>query len=104
MENTSLYDRLGIPRDASQEEIRHAYRQLVLRLHPDMNVNKGETDLFIDIQQAYERLSDPLRKADYDHQLPEEQILASPLSVITYYSQPSLVGLSEPQLIYSLLE
>jgi len=104
MENTSLYDRLGIPRDASQEEIRHAYRQLVLRLHPDMNVSRGETDLFIDIQQAYERLSDPLRKADYDHQLPEEQILASPLSVITYYSQPSVVRLSEPQLIYSLLE
>ena len=52
MDNLTFYDRLGIPRDATQEEIRRAYRQLVLHLHPDKNVNKGETELFIDIQQA----------------------------------------------------
>ena len=103
MNKMSLYDRLGLPRDASQEEIRLAYRQLVLHLHPDTNVSKGETELFIDIQQAYEHLSDPERKVDYDHQLPEEQILTSPLNVLTYYSQSSLVRLSEPQLVYSLL-
>ncbi len=62
MEESTLYNRLGLPRDASQDEIRRAYRQLVLHLHPDTNVNKGETELFIDIQQAYEHLSDPARK------------------------------------------
>jgi Ca-activated chloride channel family protein len=104
MGKSSLYDRLGLPRDASQEEIRHAYRQLVIRLHPDTNVSRGETELFIDIQHAYEHLSDPKRKAEYDKQLPEEPYQDSPLKVTTYYSQPSLVRLSEPQLIYSLLE
>jgi Ca-activated chloride channel family protein len=104
MGNSSFYERLGLPRDASKDEIRHAYRQLVLRLHPDKNVSKGETELFIDIQQAYEQLSDPIKKADYDSQLPAEQALPSPLNVQVYFSQPSLVRLSEPQLIYSLLE
>ena len=104
MGKPSLYESLGLPRDASKEEIRHAYRQLVLRLHPDKNVSAGETELFIDIQQAYELLSDPMRKADYDNQLPDDLSLVSPLNAQIYYSQPSLVRLSEPQLIYSLLE
>jgi Ca-activated chloride channel homolog len=104
MDDLTVYDRLGLPRDATQEEIRRAYRQLVLRLHPDKNVNKGETELFIDIQQAYERLSDPKKKADYDQQLPPEPNLVSPLNINTFYSQSSLVRLSEPQLIYTLLE
>ena len=104
MDDLTFYDCLGLPRDATQEEIRHAYRQLVLRLHPDKNVNKGETELFIDIQQAFERLSDPKKKAEYDQKLPPEPTVDSPLSINTYYSQPSLVRLSEPQLIYTLLE
>jgi len=104
MGKLTLYDRLGLPIDASPEEIRHAYRQLVLRFHPDMNVGGGETELFIDIQQAYEHLSDPTRKAAYDNQLTAESFISSPLKVLTYFSQPSLVRLLEPQLIYSLLE
>jgi Ca-activated chloride channel family protein len=104
MDDLTFYDRLGLPRDATQEEIRSAYRQLVLRLHPDTNVNKGETELFIDIQQAYERLSDPKKKTDYDQQLPSQPEVVSPLYINTYYSQPSLFRLSEPQLIYTLME
>lgn len=104
MQKPTLYDLLGLPRDASQEEIRRAYRQLVLHLHPDTNVKQGETELFIDIQQAYENLVDPARKADYDQHLTDEPDQASPLNIVTFYSQPSLVRLSEPQLIYTLLE
>jgi Ca-activated chloride channel family protein len=104
MDKTSFYDLLGLPRDATQEEIRRAYRQLVLHLHPDTNVNKGDTQLFIDIQQAYERLSDPHKKADYDQQLPMEPGLDSPLSIKTSYSQPLIARLLEPQLFYALLE
>src|SRR4030042_3462853 len=104
MENTSLYDRLGIPRDASQEEIRHAYRQLVLRLHPDTNVNRGETELFIDIQHAYYHLADPTRKAVYDRELPDEPDILNQLTIKISYSQPSLVRLAEPQLIYTFME
>jgi Ca-activated chloride channel homolog len=104
MNETTLYDQLGLPRDASPEEIRHAYRQLVLRLHPDKNVKPGETELFIDLQQAYEQLVDPARKADYDKHLEAEPDFITPLAIKTYYSQSSLVPLDEPQLLYSLLE
>ena len=104
MDESTLYDRLGLPIDASPEEIKRAYRQLVLRFHPDMNISGGKTELFIDIQHAYEQLSDPVRKAAYDNQLTAEALISSPLNVFAYYSQPSLVRLLEPQLIYSLLE
>jgi Ca-activated chloride channel family protein len=104
MDKQTFYDRLGLPRDATPEEIRRGYRQLVLHLHPDTNVNKGDTELFIDIQQAYEQLSDPNKKADYDHQLPSEPNLDTPLSINTSYSQPMIARLSEPQLFYALVE
>jgi Ca-activated chloride channel family protein len=99
----TFYERLGIPRDANQEEIRHAYRQLVLRLHPDTNVKKGETEQFINIQQAYECLSDPLKKVEYDNQLPVESIQPLPLNIHSHYSQSSLAPLPESQLLYTLL-
>ncbi len=104
MENLTLYDRLGLPRDATQEEIRRAYRQLVLHLHPDKNVNKGDTELFIDIQQAYERLSDPRKRSDYDSLLPQESTFDTPITIKSTFSQPLIARLSEPQLIYVLLE
>jgi Ca-activated chloride channel family protein len=104
MNNINFYEQLKLPRDATQEEIRRAYRQLVLRLHPDTNVNKGDTALFIDIQQAYEHLSDPQKRADYDRLLPPESDILSPLSQKMTYSQPVLARLPESQLLYSLLE
>jgi Ca-activated chloride channel family protein len=104
MDDLTFYDLLGIPRDATQDEIRRAYRQLVLYLHPDKNVNKGDTELFIDIQQAYERLSDPRKRKDYDNHLPLEDDFTSPLIAKTTYSQPLIARLSEPQLVYTLLE
>lgn len=104
MAETTLYDHLGLPRDATPDEIRHAYRQLSLRLHPDKNVNKGETELFIDLQQAYERLSDPKEKEEYDRSLTSVPGISSPLLINALYSQPSLVRLNEPQLHYVLME
>ncbi len=104
MHEPTLYDRLGLPPDATQDEIRHAYRQLVMRLHPDTNVNKGETELFIEIQEAYDHLSNPKEKSDYDQHLPAEPEISSPLIINTKYSQPTLARLSEPQLYYVLFE
>ena len=104
MEKLTLYDYLGLPRDATQDEIRRAYRQLVLHLHPDKNVNRGDTELFIDIQQAYERLSDPNKRADYDRQLSPEPNYETPLSINLSYSQPFISRILEPQLFYALLE
>jgi Ca-activated chloride channel family protein len=104
MVDQTFYDRLGLPPDASPEEIRHAYRQLVLHLHPDTNVNAGDTQLFMDIQTAYEQLSDPRKKAAYDSNLTPQAYPESPLTIKTSYSRPSVTRLSEPQLIYSLIE
>lgn len=104
MQDLTFYDRLGISQDATPDEIRRAYRQLVLRLHPDKNVNKGETDLFIDIQEAYEFLSDPEKKTEYDQQLPHTENISSPLAIKTFYSQSSLAKEEEHQLVYCLLE
>jgi DnaJ-class molecular chaperone len=73
MDNDSFYDRLGLPRDATLDEIRHAYREMARRLHPDKNVMPGETELFISVQEAYEVLADPDQKNSYDSTLPPEQ-------------------------------
>ena len=64
------YLMLGVRRAASQEEIRRAYLKAVQRLHPDKNVNPGETELFLEVQQAYEILGDPQRRSKYDATLP----------------------------------
>jgi Ca-activated chloride channel homolog len=104
MQDLTYYELLGLPQDATQDEIRRAYRQLVLRLHPDKNANKGETNLFIDVQKAYEFLSDSKKKIDYDRHIPHESEIQSPLGIKTIYSQSSLTKLSEPQLLYVLLE
>lgn len=60
-----LYEILGIDKEASQDEIKKAYRDLAKRHHPDKN--KGEHSLeFLEIQQAYEILFDPEERATYD--------------------------------------
>ncbi|WP_286974278.1 molecular chaperone DnaJ [Acetomicrobium sp. UBA5826] len=61
------YEILGIGRDASQEEIKRAYRKLVRQYHPDANPgNKEAEEKFKLINEAYEVLSDPQKKAQYD--------------------------------------
>lgn len=61
------YELLGVPQDASVEEIRSAYRQRALVLHPDRNPGDEQAaQLFSEISQAYEALVDPARRAAYD--------------------------------------
>jgi len=62
-----FYDRLGIDENASAEEIKKAFRKLSMKYHPDKNQdNKEAEDKFKEIQQAYETLSDPEKKQQYD--------------------------------------
>lgn len=62
------YEVLGVPRDATEDEIKKAYRQLVKKYHPDLNPdNKEECEAKLkEINEAYEVLSDPEKRAKYD--------------------------------------
>ena len=98
------YAILGVFRDASQEEIKRSYFEAAQRLHPDKNVAAGETELFLEIQQAYEVLSNPKRRNLYDATLPPEIDVNSAVKYETLFSRSNLVKLGEPQLIYMLLD
>ena len=98
------YTTLGVFRDASQEEIKRSYFEAAQRLHPDKNVAAGETELFLGVQQAYEVLSNPKRRSQYDATLPPEIDVNSVVKHETIFSRPNLVKLGESQLIYMLLE
>ena len=67
MATTDLYTTLGVPRDASAEDIRKAYRGLAKKHHPDLNPgNKAAEEKFKAIASAYDILSDPERRGRYD--------------------------------------
>ncbi|KOA21243.1 chaperone protein DnaJ [Clostridium homopropionicum DSM 5847] len=67
MANKNFYDVLGIPKGASEDEIKKAYRKLAMQYHPDRNQgNKEAEEKFKDINEAYQVLSDPQKKAQYD--------------------------------------
>jgi molecular chaperone DnaJ len=61
------YEILGVPRDATQEQIKSAYRQAALKHHPDRNPdNKESEDLFKKTSEAYSGLGDPEKRSQYD--------------------------------------
>ena len=62
----SLYDTLEISENASQDEIKKAYRKLARKYHPDINKDSGAEEKFKEINAAYEVLSDENKKAQYD--------------------------------------
>ncbi len=101
---SDFYTALGLPRDASPEEIRRAYHEAAQRLHPDKNQAPGETEMFLEVQQAYEVLSNPARRVQYDATLPPQQETPAMVLHEVYYSRPNLVWLTEPQMIYVLLQ
>lgn len=61
---TNLYETLGVSQDASDSDIKKAYRSLSLKYHPDRE--GGDTQKFQEISSAYEVLSDPAKKGQYD--------------------------------------
>lgn len=99
-----FYTLLGLPRSATQDEIRHAYRKAAKRLHPDTNQAPGETEIFLDVQQAYQVLTDPGRRAAYDATLPPEEKPVEVLEQRILLSRKEVARLDEPQLIYALIE
>ncbi|KAJ8021396.1 DnaJ-like subfamily C member 16 [Holothuria leucospilota] len=60
------YEVLGVSRSASQQQIKKSYKKLAREWHPDKNNDPGAGDRFIEIQQAYEILSDDDKRSQYD--------------------------------------
>jgi molecular chaperone DnaJ len=61
------YETLGVPKKAAADDIRKAYRKLARKYHPDLNPgDKSSEDRFKNVQEAYDVLSDPKKRAMYD--------------------------------------
>lgn len=102
-----FYSLLGVPRNATPEQLRRAYREAAQKLHPDKNIAPGETEMFLEISQAYETLIDAESRAAYDLELAElEEKLAAdaPFSYTIQNSKPALLKLDEPQVHYVMID
>ena len=66
MEYKDYYDILGVKRDATDAEIKSAYRKLARKFHPDVNKTKEAEGKFKDINEAYEVLGDKEKRQRYD--------------------------------------
>jgi DnaJ-class molecular chaperone len=69
MSNKNFYEVLGVSNDASESDIKKAYRSLSLKYHPDRNPNEEAKSIFQSIGEAYEILSDPSKRNQYDMEL-----------------------------------
>ena len=66
MADKNYYDILGVSKNASPDEIKSAYRKLAKKYHPDVNKEPGADEKFKEVNEAYECLSDPTKKSNYD--------------------------------------
>lgn len=66
MTKRDYYDVLGVPRGASGDDLRKAYRRLAKQYHPDVNKDSGTDERFKEINEAYAILSDEEKRAAYD--------------------------------------
>ncbi len=64
--NKDYYSLLGIPRNATDEQIKKAFRKLAMDYHPDRNSNPEASERFKEVNEAYEVLSDSQKRAYYD--------------------------------------
>jgi DnaJ-class molecular chaperone len=66
MAEKDFYQLLGVSRSATAEELKRAYRKLALQYHPDRNKTREAEEKFKEINHAYEILSDPQKRQQYD--------------------------------------
>ncbi|WP_096201319.1 molecular chaperone DnaJ [Bacillus sp. FJAT-45350] len=66
MSKRDLYEVLGVEKGTSEDEIKKAYRKLARKYHPDVNKAPDASDKFKEVKDAYDTLSNPQKKANYD--------------------------------------
>ena len=98
------YALLSLRRDATSGEIRRAYYDAARRLHPDKTDSAQDSELFLEIQEAYQVLAEPKKRAKYDASLPPEPAEGDLIRQNILYSRQEVTRTREPQLVYVLLE
>lgn len=104
-EEKDLYAVLGVSPLATQEEIRHAYRKLVRRFHPDSGSEEASVERFQEVQEAYKVLGDLARRQAYDRRRAERGI--SPTAALAWdilVSRQQLPAIPDEQLLYLLVD
>ncbi|MGH2521758.1 MAG: DnaJ domain-containing protein, partial [Anaerolineales bacterium] len=98
-----LYSLLGVPRTATADEIKAAYRNAARRFHPDANSNPGASEEFKQIAEAYAVLGDPARRSNYDANF--GRVKTGPLFESHFiFSREVLPQIAESQVLYVLAE
>jgi Ca-activated chloride channel family protein len=97
------YRLMGLPRDATFEEIRNAYFDAARRFHPDANPDPQAKEQFIALQAAYEVLSNSDKRKAYDSLVRKTEYKPA-ASINVQYSRSSVPRLDEQQLVYVLVE
>jgi Ca-activated chloride channel family protein len=101
----NYYEILKVSPEASEEDIRKAYRGLVRETHPDVNKHPAAVQIFQDIQEAYEVLGDPEQRRSYDHLRESEGLdKSSALSLRSMVSHKFLLTNIEEQAFYALVD
>lgn len=104
-EEKDLYAILGISPLATQEEIRHAYRKLVRRFHPDSGSEEASVERFQEVQEAYRVLGDLARRQAYDRRRAERgKDLTVALAWDILVSRQQLQALPDEQMLYLLVD
>ena len=98
------YTVLGLPYDATPEEIRAVYFELARKYHPDVSEASDAKEKFILIQEAYDVLSAPQRRAVYDQKIPIELRRGPEITVNLKYSRNTVPIISGQQLFYVLVD
>ncbi len=80
------------------------YKEAARQFHPDVNTHPGSEEAFINIQQAYETLSNPQKQAEYNELLGLPSIPNNSISINIINSREKIQSLDDPQLFYTLIE
>src|SRR5260370_38945564 len=94
MEFRDYYKTLGVPRNASEADIKSAYRKLARKHHPDVNPNNKDAEVkFKEINEAYQVISDPEKRKKYDELGADSERGASQAEMLRRYArQQSAAG------------
>jgi len=100
----SFYSILGVNSSATTEQIRKAYIDLARKYHPDSNLGSRNGDIFIVIQHAYDVLSNPQKRKEYDESGKLQASSRPPIEIKWAFSRNEIPRIAESQIVYGKLD